>query len=262
MDVPGRRTVSGYDLDVVDHDDEGGESLPTPTAGQALTLFGTGDPVAVIESASKVASALADVIEQKQLYKTIRNRKHVYVEGWTLLGSMLGVFPVAEWTRELRDEKNTVLGWEARVEARTRSGEVVGAAEAECRFTEQKWRTSDSYAVRSMAQTRATSKALRLPLGFVMQLAGYDATPSEEMDAAVGEHEPVEDVSAREEEHRRLLVKLKDELTRLNGVPGWSKAEVREQARRSFHLRSLERFGELNNNQLQAILNAAAEVTP
>jgi hypothetical protein len=32
-----------------------------------------------------------------------------------------------------------------------------------------------------MAQTRATSKALRQPLGFVMTLAGYSATPAEEM---------------------------------------------------------------------------------
>jgi hypothetical protein len=32
-----------------------------------------------------------------------------------------------------------------------------------------------------MAQTRATSKALRQPLGFVMTLAGYAATPAEEM---------------------------------------------------------------------------------
>jgi hypothetical protein len=32
-----------------------------------------------------------------------------------------------------------------------------------------------------MAQTRATSKALRQPLGFVMQLAGFNPTPAEEM---------------------------------------------------------------------------------
>jgi hypothetical protein len=32
-----------------------------------------------------------------------------------------------------------------------------------------------------MAQTRATSKALRQPLGFVVTLAGFNATPAEEM---------------------------------------------------------------------------------
>jgi hypothetical protein len=32
-----------------------------------------------------------------------------------------------------------------------------------------------------MAQTRAVSKALRAPLGFVMTIAGFEATPQEEM---------------------------------------------------------------------------------
>ena len=35
-----------------------------------------------------------------------------------------------------------------------------------------------------MAQTRSTSKALRLPLGFVVALAGYEATPAEEAEVA------------------------------------------------------------------------------
>jgi hypothetical protein len=72
-------------------------------------------------------------------------------------------------------------GWEARVEARTRAGEIVGAAEAECLRSENTWANRDDYALRSMAQTRATSKALRQPLGFVMQLAGFNPTPAEEM---------------------------------------------------------------------------------
>ena len=43
------------------------------------------------------------------------------------------------------------------------------------------WAKADDYAIRSMAQTRATSKALRMPLGFVMELAGFDATPADEI---------------------------------------------------------------------------------
>lgn len=141
-----------------------------------VTLFHTDNPVAVIPAAQAVAAPLAALIEQQQLFTLIGGKKHVRIEGWTLLGSMLGVFPVTEWTRELED------GWEARVEARTRAGEVVGAAEAECRRTEANWKDRDSYALRSMAQTRAASKALRLPLGFIMQLGGFEATPAEEMD--------------------------------------------------------------------------------
>ncbi len=141
------------------------------------TLFGTDDPAAVVTAATAAAKPLAEVVERQQLYKNISGKKHVLVEGWTLLGSMLGVFPVTVWTKALEDGS----GWEARVEARTRSGEVVGAAEAMCTRGESLWRNGDEYAIRSMAQTRATSKALRQPLGFVMQLAGFQASPFEEM---------------------------------------------------------------------------------
>jgi hypothetical protein len=44
---------------------------------------------------------------------------------------MLGVFPVCVWTRPL-ERDGQQFGWEARVEARTRSGELVGAAESQC----------------------------------------------------------------------------------------------------------------------------------
>src|SRR5690606_8670582 len=136
------------------------------------------DPATVIEKAAAHASALADVVRQRNLVVKLGSGEHVQVEGWTLLGSMLGVFPVAEWTRELRDEHGRLEGWEARVSAQTLDGRVVGAAEAECRFSERNWAKRDSYALRSMAQTRATSKALRMPLGFVMQLAGFNPTPA------------------------------------------------------------------------------------
>ncbi len=140
------------------------------------------DPLVMVELASAQATQLSKIIDDRKLFTMISGKKHVSVEGWTLLGSMLGVFPIVEWTRELFDPEGEPAGWEARVEARNIQGQIVGAAEAECRRTERTWEKRDSYALRSMAQTRATSKALRLPLGFVMSLAGYDATPTEEFD--------------------------------------------------------------------------------
>lgn len=140
-----------------------------------ITLFGTDNPTAVVERASAIATALAAVLKAKSLTKHIGNRDHVLVEGWTLLGSMLGVFAEVEWTRPLED------GWEARAAVRTMSGAIVGSGEAMCTRRESTWRTRDDYALRSMAQTRAVSKALRMPLGFIVQLAGYDPTPADEM---------------------------------------------------------------------------------
>ena len=151
--------------------------LAVPEAAP-VTLFRSDDPREVIARATDTANALAAVVRAKQLIVRIGQSEHVKVDGWTMLGTLVGVFPVCVWTRPLEDEP---FGFEARVEARTRSGEVVGAAEAQCDRSEANWKTRDSYALRSMAQTRATSKALRLPLGFVMTLAGFEATPAEEM---------------------------------------------------------------------------------
>jgi hypothetical protein len=168
-----------------------GDAVPAPA-----TLFHTDDPREVMKRATETANVLAEAVRtikdnegKLKLISTISGREHVRVEGWTLLGSMLGVFPVPIWTRKLTDPE----GWEARVEARTLQGHTIGAAEAQCTRDEKMWGWEpvgrngrkldprDDFALRSMAQTRATGKALRLPLGFVMTLAGFDPTPAEEM---------------------------------------------------------------------------------
>nr|WP_051360197.1 hypothetical protein [Adhaeribacter aquaticus] len=59
---------------------------------------------------------------------------------------------------------------------------VVGRGFAVCSNKEKGKKFFDEYAIASMAQTRATGKAYRLPLGFLMKAAGYEATPAEEMD--------------------------------------------------------------------------------
>lgn len=138
-------------------------------------LFGTHEPVAIIEKATNVATALKAVISKQGLISKISGKEYPKCEAWTLLGTMLGVFPVLCWSRQVEG------GWEARVEARTRDGATVGAAEAQCLRAERNWSNRDDFALRSMAQTRATAKCLRMPLGFVMTLAGYEPTPAEEM---------------------------------------------------------------------------------
>jgi hypothetical protein len=172
-------------------DGDTGELVPYQPQN-TVSLFGTNDPAEVVNAARRAAVPLVDVIRKQKLSVKIGPSEHVRVEGWTLLGSMLGVFPFCEWTRPIeRDGQH--FGWEARVVARTRSGELVGAAESQCTRDENQWSweptgkdgrklsARDDYALRSMAQTRATSKALRQPLGFVMQLAGFNPTPAEEM---------------------------------------------------------------------------------
>ena len=166
----------------------------TPPQGGALTLFNTDDPGAVVDRATAVSTALMKVVRAQNLAVTIwqggKPSEYLKVEAWTLLGSMVGVFPVTVWTKPILEGSRTV-GWEARVEARTRDGSLVGAAEAMCMRDEkttkrngevvQRWKDADEHALRSMAQTRGVSKALAAPLRFIAVIAGYAGTPVEEM---------------------------------------------------------------------------------
>lgn len=147
---------------------------------QPANLFGTSDPQMALTKAAAVATVLTRVIKEQGLFKQIGTKAHIFVDAWTFLGSMLGVFPNVVWSKRIMDGE-TPIGWEARVEAKTLAGQVVGSAEASCLYNERNWKGRDDYAVRSMAQTRATGKAMRLPLGFIVVLAGYSATPAEEM---------------------------------------------------------------------------------
>jgi hypothetical protein len=160
------------------------EGQPAP-----MTLIYETDPVVIIDESKRIANALADIIEEKKLYTDFDNdKKYVHVEGWTTLGALVKVFPVLDWSKRIDREGEIV--YESRVIAQTLKGEIVGKGESLCSDKEtlkrkdgssyQRWK--DEYAVKSMSITRATSKALRIPLGWIMVLAGYEGTPFEEMD--------------------------------------------------------------------------------
>lgn len=192
-----------------------------PAQIEPTGLFESANPGTVVRKAAEAASELAAVIEDKKLYTPISGRKHIRIEGWTLLGSMLGVFPYVVWSREIGDE-GMDGGWEARVEVRTRDGQVIGAAEAECMRSEKRWADADDYAVRSMAQTRAASKALKMPLGFVFAMAGYETTPAEEMPPVVEQPprpRPADDKPTKA--HRQHFIDLMRELEKLDPEGDW-----------------------------------------
>jgi hypothetical protein len=169
------------------------------------------EPSGFIEEATRVADQLRKVIEDQKLYAVMgtdqngRPRKHIVVEAWQTLAAMHQVYPLIEWTRPTDDfvprivvtdwftdargkkRKEVTIeqigqgGWAARCVVTNRDGNPIGGAEAECRYEEERWRDRDSYSLRSMAQTRAISKALRGTLAYIVTLAGYNTTPAEEM---------------------------------------------------------------------------------
>jgi hypothetical protein len=230
-------------------------------AAAPSTLFRTDDPVEVLERASRVAGALKDALKQQGMVQTIQGREHVKVEGWTTCGAMLGVVPVVMWSRPLDGEQ----GWEARVEARTLDGRVVGAAEATCSRHEKTWKSRDDYALRSMAQTRATSKALRGPLGFIVTLAGYEATPSEEMPAGAAHEAQAPPVASPAQtqgllsEARATGIDFADLLRLICSTVGWQiPAEITDDIAPSWVDSALNALSPADVPKVSAAIKAAA----
>jgi hypothetical protein len=136
-------------------------------------------PGEVISRAQEQSSALMDIVETQKLYHVIKGKKYLMVEAWQLLAAFNGLNIVVESTQRIK--KDDAEGWEAKCSIYNSEGRKVGAGEAECLNSEKNWANRDDYMLRSMAQTRAVSKACRTILSFVVVLAGYEPTPYDEM---------------------------------------------------------------------------------
>jgi hypothetical protein len=162
--------------------------------GTAVELDRVADsgPIAALGNIEQQADALKARIEAAGMVTRIGDREHLGIEALSLAATMYGISAHVVWSRPLDDGQ----GWEARAEARTVDGRIVGAGESMCTRDEPHWRRRPDFARRGMAQTRALSRALRGPVGSVVSLASYAAVPAEEADssteAAAAPDEPPE----------------------------------------------------------------------
>jgi len=148
-----------------------------PAAGAIAEL----PPADVMRNAREQARAIVGVAREGKLLANIQGKQYPLLECLQLIGQMTGNTAEVEWCRKVSAEEMGADGWEARAIVRDRNGQQVGAAEAMCLRSERRWGKADEYAVRSMAQTRACAKALRMRVGFIVTLAGFEPTPAEEM---------------------------------------------------------------------------------
>lgn len=157
------------------------EQHEAPVSAQVGGVFALEEPAEMIQKATAAANVLKDVVKKAGLVASIGGKEYLTVEAWTTLGVLVGCTARTEWSREIEG------GYEAAVEVVNAHGLVIGRAEALCTRAERNWKNRDDYALKSMAQTRAMGKALRMPLGWIAVLAGYQATPAEEMPTAAQE---------------------------------------------------------------------------
>ena len=155
-------------------------------------------PEEVLAEAAKAAKALKALIDAKKKKVVINGQTFLQYEDWLTVARFYGISPVARATNYI--ERGRARGYECHAEAiLVSTGQVIGAAQAECLDDEDRWDTRPSYEwrngerikvgeekvplfqLRSMAQTRAESKVLASILRWVVVLAGYSGTPAEEM---------------------------------------------------------------------------------
>lgn len=150
------------------------------------TVLGVADPAQALAATERFAKALKAKIDAGNLAHRIGNQDYLGIEALAMAATALGVVGVVVETRKLEN------GWEAIAQARTLSGQVVGAGESMCTRDESRWSRKADFELRGMAQTRALSRALRGPVGSMVSLASYSVTSAEEIDAPTVEPEPAQ----------------------------------------------------------------------
>jgi hypothetical protein len=160
--------------------------MPPPAALQVSR-----PPEVVLREAREVAQALIDVIKSKpELTVKLNGHDFLKFEAWQTIGKFYGASVKVTETKYV--EMGEVAGIEAKAVVLNHSGMEVSGAEAMCLNDEPNWKKKPLFQLKSMAQTRASAKALRNVFAWVVVLAGYKPTPAEEMDGvkAKAEKEP------------------------------------------------------------------------
>lgn len=168
----------------------GGENLPAvaapaPLPAIAPSLLGTTKPSETLARAMEVAAVVRAIVDSNEFSVNLGGKRpHVEVDGWNALGSLLGIGVRVQGVRPFTDSQGAP-GYEALVRVvRVDSGEVVAEARAICTRSDRNFKGAPESSLYSMAQTRATGKAYRVALSWMMRLAGYAGVPAEEMQDA------------------------------------------------------------------------------
>lgn len=162
-----------------------------------LITYDLGKPQQTLQ----LASELQRFVKDQRLTVNIKGKEYPLVESWQWAGSQLGLYPYLISVTNVSTE--TEVKYLAEVEVRRiGTNDPVSKGIAICSNKEANKKYWDEYAILSMAQTRATGKAFRNLLSWLMKAAGFEATPAEEMDF---NHVPVINEDVPTEEEKQIL---------------------------------------------------------
>lgn len=156
----------------------GGELVHMPPPAQMVVAR---PPDVVLAEATEAAKALKAVIDGKPKKVVFNGNVYLEFEDWQTVGKFYGATVKVTDTKYV--EYGEVKGFEAKaVVVNVATGMEISGAEAMCLNDEPNWKKKPLFQLKSMAQTRASAKALRNVFAWVVVLAGYKPTPAEEMD--------------------------------------------------------------------------------
>lgn len=135
----------------------------------------------MVKAAHEKAETLKDIVEKAHLYVMINGKQYLDVQAWQTIGRAYGYTARTSGVVGIEETAINPAGVMARCDVYDANGTIVGGAEGWCMRDEETWAKRPFYALAGMAQTRATSRAFRQLLSWVVVLAGYAPTPAEEM---------------------------------------------------------------------------------
>lgn len=175
---PSDGVAATHQVVIGESDDLELEPLTTIT-GPQLGAIRYVDDDALMQAAQAKAEAVRARIEAQGWSVQLRKEQPAYVkcEGWTALAAACGLVPTIVGTHNLDNGSRVAVA-----ELRDALGRAYVRADAECGDELDGWRAKEpGYSKRSMAQTLAVGKCCRVAFSWVMTLAGYSATPYEEV---------------------------------------------------------------------------------
>lgn len=133
--------------------------------------------------AKKIADELMKFVRANNLSANIAGKDYLLTEAWQFVGeTQMGLTQVVTECEKVVTDDPKEIKYRAVVEVFNQQGTIISRGFAFCSNKESKKTKFEEYAVASMAQTRAIGKAYRNILAWIVRMAGYEATPVEEMD--------------------------------------------------------------------------------
>ena len=211
------------------------------------------DPAEVVARGNSTAKACKAIILQNTML--LQGKRWIKAEGWQALAAACGYSPRIDVVEELANGDIRAVCSLIRLS----DGEVVASAEGYIGTDEPTWKSRLRYAKRAMAQTRATSRACRSALAWIIPLldAGLETTPAEEVEHLAIASKPSAPVVVEAAPKAELLAKLTKAITQAankQNIPG---KDIGEQLRQTYGVASSK---DLSIDQLNEAITSLNEI--